>query len=39
MTTAGWLFMIISWSAILTLVSFCYYKTLSGRDARKTDDR
>ncbi|EKD32205.1 MAG: hypothetical protein ACD_77C00152G0001 [uncultured bacterium] len=31
MTTAGWIFMVTSWTVIITLVSYCYYKTLSSQ--------
>jgi len=31
MTITGWIFMITSWTIIILLVSFCYYKTLSGK--------
>lgn len=29
MTAGGWVFMIISWSVIISLMAFCYYKTLT----------
>jgi hypothetical protein len=29
MTTAGWIFMVTSWAVIISLVSYCYYKTLA----------
>lgn len=31
MTITGWIFMITSWTIIISLVSFCYYKTLTGK--------
>lgn len=36
MSTGSWIFMLVTWAAILALVSFCYYKVLTkdrGKDA------
>jgi hypothetical protein len=33
MTTAGWIFMIVSLSSVLALVTFCYYKVLTNPPA------
>jgi hypothetical protein len=32
MTVAGWIFMLGSLSVVLSLVSFCYYRVLTGSD-------
>jgi len=32
MTVSGWIFMITSWALIISLASFCYYKTLTGKN-------
>ena len=37
MTPAGWIFMITSWTAILSLFSFCLYRTLSA-DQKSVDE-
>jgi hypothetical protein len=37
MTTGGWIFIILSWGAILTLLIYCYTKILS-HDAKKRDN-
>lgn len=29
MKTSGWIFMILSWGVILTLVIYCFYKVLA----------
>lgn len=31
MTLAGWIFLALSWTAIITLVAFCFSKVLSLR--------
>ncbi len=31
MTTVGWIFMAISWSVILCLVTFCFTKVIRNR--------
>jgi len=28
MTLAGWIFLVVSWGAILGLTAFCFYRTL-----------
>ena len=37
MTAAGWIFMIVSWTAILGLFTFCLTRTL--RPADKTENK
>ncbi len=37
MTTTGWIFMITSWTVIVSLVVFCYHKTLAIQDKKKKE--
>ena len=39
MTAAGWAFMLISIGAVLSLVSFCYYKLLTGKESSNDGDK
>jgi len=33
MTTAGWIFLLVSWSAILSLCSFCFWRVMASSRA------
>lgn len=35
MTTAGWVFMIVSWAGIIALIVFSYSKILSAKSLHK----
>ena len=37
MTTGGWTFMAIAWTAIIALVTYCYYRVLR-KDSKKTTE-
>jgi hypothetical protein len=39
MTTDGWIFMILSWGGILTLIIFAYSKTFAARKNEKNAKR
>ncbi|HKK21586.1 MAG TPA: hypothetical protein VJ983_08945 [candidate division Zixibacteria bacterium] len=36
MTTGGWIFMLLSWTVIISVLIFCYKRTFSG-DNRSED--
>ena len=38
MTGGGWIFLLISWGVILSLVGFCYYRTLRSGSPNCDDD-
>ena len=38
MTAGGWIFLLVSWGVILTLVGFCYFRTLRSGDESCDDD-
>ncbi len=33
MTTEGWIFLILAWGVILSLIVFCFYKVLKGNNS------
>jgi len=37
MTTAGWVFLLLSWGMILSLLSFCYGRILRGKKSNDDD--
>ena len=38
MTTGGMVFLVLAWGVIISLVTFCYYRTLSKHDEDQPDE-
>ena len=38
MTTGGWIFLVLSWGVILSLVLFCYSKIISDKEDTSGED-